>query len=1101
LSEALSVEEILHQAEQLEKEYDWLRAAESYKKALNLLSEDDFSRKGEVTERFGYAFYRAAFQAENRDEFRERMGQSVANYQKARELYGGLNAQVKASRTFRCDAMIAFADYWLASQASEKKRLLDECWRLTKEALKGLDEAGSFLEYGETYNHLSSSAAQRFYLDSNFQFREKLIREGVQYGESAIILLSKVSAPHELARAYVKTATYLAYFAWFFASDMDEKDGYFRKSLGYWQKAEELSEETAFVEFVSMPGADFDWTMDEMLVQCSKALGYARRTKDKYLVGIALDWLKYVTYWIRESVEDPDKIKEAIEEILQYAKDARHQFSLISCQSIDPIYGAFWSGAPYAEYYERLALLETDLRKKRDLLEKAIVEYAAAVKQAEGVGYPGVIMHMHSGLGRCLVSLAKTETNSEDKRRLLESAGEHINEEMKLREQLERFNYCTLSLPWINLADLKAELSQIETDDENKKNMLDEAVSDQERGLQLWIKCNSPIEKKGDLTATAVLGRKQYVYGEMLDCLYGLTHNYEVQRKALKAFKDSAESFQKLNLVSRVAESCWKVARSYDALGEHLKAAENFNLASDNYKRAAEKIPQLKDFYHDHAGYMQAWSEIETARDHHKRQEYDAAKEHFEKAAELHKSLKKWSYLAPNYSAWASVEYAEDLSRKEQVEDAIQAFKEAVRLFDETKKSIQNELSKIEDEDEKRMANSLVKATDTRHEYCLARIAIEEAKILDKKGDHYTSSEKYSQAREAFEKMSQALETEQERKEFNLIISLSHAWQKMTLAEAKSSPILYLEASQIFEQAEDFSPNEKTKMLLLGHSRFCKALEAGTRFADSRDAALHQIAEQHLESAASYYVRAGFQNASEYSKAIEHLFDAYLYMDDAKKEKDPEKKARLYMMAEKVLQTSAGSFMKAEHPEKEEQVQRLLEKVKEDRELALSLSEVFHAPSIVSTTAAFNTPGSTHENAVGLEKFEHADVHANIIVDRNELRVGETLDLEIELANAGKGTALLDKIEGAIPNGFEVAEKLQTYRIEGYNVNMKGRRLEQLKGEDVKFSLRPKHKGSFTLRPVILYLDENGNSKSHEPEPVTITVKELGIKGWIKGER
>ena len=35
----------------------------------------------------------------------------------------------------------------------------------------------------------------------------------------------------------------------------------------------------------------------------------------------------------------------------------------------------------------------------------------------------------------------------------------------------------------------------------------------------------------------------------------------------------------------------------------------------------------------------------------------------------------------------------------------------------------------------------------------------------------------------------------------------------------------------------------------------------------------------------------------------------------------------------------------------------------------------------------------------------------------------------------------------------------------------------------------------------VLYLDENGKHKTHEPEPVTITVKELGIKGWLKGER
>jgi hypothetical protein len=34
-----------------------------------------------------------------------------------------------------------------------------------------------------------------------------------------------------------------------------------------------------------------------------------------------------------------------------------------------------------------------------------------------------------------------------------------------------------------------------------------------------------------------------------------------------------------------------------------------------------------------------------------------------------------------------------------------------------------------------------------------------------------------------------------------------------------------------------------------------------------------------------------------------------------------------------------------------------------------------------------------------------------------------------------------------------------------------------------------------------LYIDENGKYKSHEVEPVTITVRELGIKGWLKGER
>jgi hypothetical protein len=193
--------------------------------------------------------------------------------------------------------------------------------------------------------------------------------------------------------------------------------------------------------------------------------------------------------------------------------------------------------------------------------------------------------------------------------------------------------------------------------------------------------------------------------------------------------------------------------------------------------------------------------------------------------------------------------------------------------------------------------------------------------------------------------------------------------------------------------------------------------------------------------------------------------------------------------------------MKAEHPEKSEQVQRLLEKVRDERELAVSLTEVLHAPTIVSTTVAFPTPTPTKEEAVGLERFEHASVTANLILNPTELTVGESTELEIELANAGKGQAVLNLIENAIPEGFELTVKPEPYRVEGCNINLKGRRLGPLNSQEVKFGLRPKHKGAFRLAPRIMYVDENSNARSHQPEPITIIVKELGIRGWIKGER
>jgi uncharacterized repeat protein (TIGR01451 family) len=344
-------------------------------------------------------------------------------------------------------------------------------------------------------------------------------------------------------------------------------------------------------------------------------------------------------------------------------------------------------------------------------------------------------------------------------------------------------------------------------------------------------------------------------------------------------------------------------------------------------------------------------------------------------------------------------------------------------------------------------------------------------------------------------------ESEQDKKELSLIATLSQAWARMTQAEAEGSPDLYVEASRLFEEAKELNANERAKMLALGHSRFCRALEAGTRFADTRDKTMHTAAVHHLESAATYYVKAGFPKASEYAKATGLLFDAYALVDNAKEERDPEKKARLYAMAEKVLQTCAGAYTKAEHPEKSEQVKTLLEKVREERELAASLTELLHAPTIVSTTAAFTTPTPTKEQAIGLERFEHADIQANLILRQREVKVGEPLSLMIELVNAGKGPALLVKVTEVIPKGFEIVERPEVYRIEDSYIDMKGKRISPLKTEELRLVLKPKAQGTFTLKPTILYLDENGKYKTHEPESVTVTVKELGIKGWIKGER
>jgi len=129
--------------------------------------------------------------------------------------------------------------------------------------------------------------------------------------------------------------------------------------------------------------------------------------------------------------------------------------------------------------------------------------------------------------------------------------------------------------------------------------------------------------------------------------------------------------------------------------------------------------------------------------------------------------------------------------------------------------------------------------------------------------------------------------------------------------------------------------------------------------------------------------------------------------------------------------------------------------------------------------------------AKGLEKLEHANIKANLIAHVQKVKIGEDVRLEIELVNAGKGPALLMRVEEIIPERFKLIKKPRISRIENRNLNMKGKRLAPLKTEEIKLVLRPATKGNFILKPRIICLDETGKYKSCEPEPVEVEVSEV----------
>ena len=1099
MSKIRSLQSILAQAKEKEKKYDWLRAAEYHDKAqVGILKQKDFLKAGEVQERIGFCFHRAAMQAGSQEEFRERMRHAIEANEKAHRSYEKLQGKQRDARRLRCDAVVKYLGYWLTSNPSEKRKLLDDCLELEGKALASFLESGDMLEYRRTYNELSLVFFCRVFLEWDRQTLKGILEKGLKWGKKAIAdLPSHYDLYEEIAGIYFTLATCLSDSGFYLISESEKIDTYRLEAVKHLSKAVELSKKAndAFFLGLSHLWLGINTGEEEAVRHHEKALEYGKRTRDNFLIANSLDYLAYDNYWKALATEDPEKRRKLAEKAMQFYEKAHDHYCIISFMS--PRGGFIGPPSGQAEHYYQLALWEPNSKKRLEFLEKSEKLGMEALKLAEDSDMPMVIAQVLHVTSKALQAQARIEPNPLEKRSRLEKALRYRERTIEVFGQLTPFFYWNRGVMLNYLAGIKAELADIEPDPENKTRLLEEAVLSKKECLKLCNRVMPDFERKGETTLFAALRNYQDTYATLLTRLYESTNKPEYLRKAMAALQEAIKSASKLDMISLIAESYWKVAKAQDIMGEYLEASRSFKRASESYVKAAEKVPQLKDFYQDHASYMQGWNEIEKAKYHHAEKQYGQAKENYEKAANLHKSTERWDYLSPNYLAWARLEEAEDLSRGERTKEAIQLFKKAARFFREAKNTLRVATDRIENIDEKDLAERLIKALGIREEYCRGRIILEEAKVLGRHGDNAASSRKYGLAAKRFQKVLDKIEREscftdatitKDRQELTPIIYLCRAWQMMKKAEAEASPELYLEASQLFDKAKEHSFNEKAKLLALGHSRFCKALVAGTRFEDSRDMMLYLSATQHLESAANYYVKAGFKIASEYAIATQRLFDAYIYMANAKKEADPGKKARYYIIAEKVLQTSIGSYLKAKHPAKSEQVRRLLEKVREERELAVSLSEVLHAPTITSSTASFVTPTPSEETAVGLERFEHANIQASLILPKKDIPVGEDFELEIQIANVGKGTVLLAKVEGIFPPSFELVAKPNYCYFDDTHLNMRGKRLDPLKTEEIRLILRSFDKGTFEIQPKIIYVDEAGQQMISELEPVAIEV-------------
>jgi len=1090
LSGLPGVHELRLQAEELESRYEWASAVKLYQQSLHIVPKLSPAWAA-LSERTGYAVYRLGMQANTRLEFRNALTEAISYHGKAIQILRDSPEPFDIARTHRCEAFVSYLRYWLAPTQSKKFEMLEKAWASTRECLKLMHETEAGQEYAGTYNQLSIIPWIHLFSPQAKKARLELIREAIDHGQNAIRTLQDTEYHIELARSYIHVSSLLSFLVEFEPASARDSVHLLRR---YSKRAKELAEETAFVESsITGGGVDSEDTMEGGIKSCEQILPYVLKTRDNFMIGLTYDWLAMYTALRGPITDDLQTGATLNDRALSHAGKAKAHYDIISM--VSPRAGALWVEFPEPEYFLSKSWFQPEPSRKRTFLIKAAKGLPHLLRLARTSMYPETIVDAHHVHSKTMLFLSKLEQDTNRKRKLLRQALWHRRESIRIQEEAWGESGIYHVLPLSYLGDVKFELAKTFANSRASKHLVNQAIQDKLSALEaLSSDHNAILRETAEDYYFHWYAKIHSDIGTFSNFLFEISGDEDNLRKAAGEFVEAARSFQTLKQPSRVAENHRSAALCYSLMPDHAKAEEHFEEARKWYDTAATTIPVLADFYRDQLGYMAAWNRIEKARDHHDKQRYALAANLYNESAELFRSALRWSYLASQYQALSRMESAEDKSRRDLGDEAITEFEASSVAFSESAITIQIRLKDLESTEENQMALELLKKSGLRAEYCRARTEIEKAALLNKRGDHKESSEKYGRAIQILDSVAAQLPRGPQKNEALFVSKIARAWRAMARAEDDVSPSLYTEASELFKQSKDLSNSEDAKLLVLGHSNYCTALEKASRFFETGKLSVQAMANRYLETATGYYLKAGFGNASEYAIATKRFLEGQVLLNRANTERDSQKKAQIYSAAERILRSASNSFSELGAISKRDDVLRILERVRDEKDLALSVMSDLANPVILSTqTIPVVSP--SRERSVGVGVFRSAYVQANLVASPSNPMIGEPLNLRIELANAGMSPAQLVSVQKVIPEGFELVEKPAEFSIqEGHHLLLKGRRLDPLKTDQVSLVFRPRIEGQVAVNPRVLYLDENGRDRFHEPKPLEITVNPNGKK-------
>ncbi len=1019
-------------------------------------------------------------QTDDAEDFKRRSTEAIAIYQEIEQ--EGLSDALMLGATAQAHRLRLKS--MLSPEISGRRALLDEALSVQRRVVEDLQPKGG-LAWMRASNFQLLLLRDRFLLDSG-ESRIALLREALNLSEQ---LTGRSTSPLEIDdrgeafsfRLFFTAHASIVLKEW--SNEFDQAH-ILGEALTLVRKTQDhrvlAALHTQLADSIAQGLAKDERELKE---QIARALQTSRITGDRSLIGQALAQATSMVRWQLVAERDEEQARvwcREMRELFEEGRQSLHHLLDSPSQYFLPFLYADL-GLSHCIYATNF---ETDRNPRKRLIEEAVALFREGSPIARRIdGFPMVYLGYVGA--EALRNQASLEDDGQRRQELLTEAITITETCVTLIMKVMPIGLWNIGMQYVAEGSLRSDLAQQIEDPVKKKEMLVTSVDRLRVGLTN-LKSPTAWAYPGKILR---IGQFNFRLANVLSNLFELTDDYTLVNEQLQALDEAKEAYTKGQSPARVAEALWQKARIRSQIGQHNEAAEDFSLSAESYQSASNKTPSLKELYADLSLYMLAWSQIESARAAHSHGAYGKASEAYARASSLLKSTQRWPPLGEHYVGCAALEEAEALSHEENPGLSGPAFAKAAQFFESSMTAIASWVPQILTGAETKEKARWETITAGRNRYCHTRADLEDAKVLDRRGEHASSAEKFAAVAAVLEDLSKEEEIAEGKREMNTLALICRAWQSMKEAEAGSSADKYGEAAQRFEQAAETTANPKVRGMALANAAYSYALQTGTSLRLTRETELYSKTKKYLETAADYYTEVGMDRASSWTRATERIFDGLVYLARAEGELEAPAKSEFYDLAGRSFEVAARFYDEAGYTAKQEQSNRYLQYAREQKLVFISPAEAIDGSIVLRQPEAQVSPGLTRDQPLGIEGFENANVQVSLVADRSEISRGESVNVVVEMVSAGRFPAILVKMTGLASAGLEVETVGEKYRIEDGTLALKGHRLEPFETLDLRLRLKPTVAGEFTLQPRILYLDQSGQYRHSLPRSIMFGVR------------